>query len=745
MTSAFPSQRLKIRFLPAVPGTNAQGAAVAAAFSAQAAKEAADVAVDATASKVNKAGDVMTGPLVLSGAPTDPSHAATKQYVDNADTANTTLANTKLPIAGGTMTGFITLNADPTALLHAATKQYTDTADALKVAKAGDTMTGALILPSASPTNPLQAVHKQYVDGAGTGVFQPLDNDLTSIAAQTATGTWFFRQGDGSWAPVIVGSNLTLNTTTGRLDATGGAGGGGGDVSSLGDTFTTSSLAAYADATGDAIRAMNLGPGLQIGGAAPPVAGTMSLTAPLAAYAALTPAANQLPYYDSGTTAALTPLTSFARGLLDDGDAPTMRTTIGAIGNPMSADLTIAKAGPQLILNKNATSPGAGILGQNAGVTRWLMSLGNATTEVGTNQGSDFTISRYTDAGALIDTPMLIQRTNGGVTFTGAAVHGGDITIAKVQPLLILDKNAAGQADGIQAKSAGLMRWQMNLGNATAEGGGNAGSDFELSRWADAGTQIDVALGIVRSTGVATFSASPNAPTPGAADNSTKMATTAFVAGAIAAATGFTTGDVKLTLKTVADAGWIMMDDTGIGSASSGAAKSGAQYQALFLLLFNNIIDFWCPILTSTGAATTRAAQGTAAAAWAANCRMTLPRVLGRALAVGGNGAGLSSRAHGGYMGEETHVQTVAEMASHGHGISDPTHLHGPIGSSYFMVGGGGITDFGLAGGFAMYATNTIAGSTAYGPTNIVVANNGSSAGANVIQPTSFMNVMVKL
>lgn len=36
--------------------------------------------------KVNRSGDTMTGPLVLSGAPTIPLHAATKAYVDSAGT-----------------------------------------------------------------------------------------------------------------------------------------------------------------------------------------------------------------------------------------------------------------------------------------------------------------------------------------------------------------------------------------------------------------------------------------------------------------------------------------------------------------------------------------------------------------------------------------------------------------------------------------------------------------------------------
>lgn len=69
--------------------------------------------------KVSKAGDTMTGPLVLSGDPTVGTHAANKQYVDT-NTAN------KLPLAGGTMTGPINLAGQPTADAHAANKQYVD-------------------------------------------------------------------------------------------------------------------------------------------------------------------------------------------------------------------------------------------------------------------------------------------------------------------------------------------------------------------------------------------------------------------------------------------------------------------------------------------------------------------------------------------------------------------------------------------------------------------------------------------
>lgn len=134
-----------------------------------------------------------------------------------------------------------------------------------------------------------------------------------------------------------------------------------------------------------------------------------------------------------------------------------------------------------------------------------------------------------------------------------------------------------------------------------------------------------------------------------------------------------TTGDVKFSLKNVADSGWILMNDGSIGDASSGATTlASAVTQPLFNVIYNVITDTWAPLQTSGGGATTRAAQGTPAAAYAAHCRIVLPKALGRALAVAGAGSGLTSRALGQNLGEETHQLTIPEMPSHTHSVGIP-------------------------------------------------------------------------
>jgi hypothetical protein len=228
------------------------------------------------------------------------------------------------------------------------------------------------------------------------------------------------------------------------------------------------------------------------------------------------------------------------------------------------------------------------------------------------------------------------------------------------------------------------------------------------------------------------FSGDPKAPTPAAGDSDNSLATTAFVQAAIAAA-AIPSCSVVFTLLAAAPFGWLMFDDTSIGDASSGAAHAGANAQTVFTALYA-IPDAICPIQTSSGAATTRAAQGTAAAAWANHCRMALPKALGRALAVAGAGASLSARALGQPLGEEVHALTANEQAS--------MTVSGGTGAAIVSLDVRTI-QVQTAGGEPVVTVSEIT------PTTAGLSVSGAAAGGggahNNMPPTLFLNAMIKL
>jgi hypothetical protein len=220
----------------------------------------------------------------------------------------------------------------------------------------------------------------------------------------------------------------------------------------------------------------------------------------------------------------------------------------------------------------------------------------------------------------------------------------------------------------------------------------------------------------------------------------------------VPAVAGFTTGDAKISLKSAAEPGWVLMNDGTIGDASSGSStRANSDCSALFALIFQNVADADAPLFTSGGSATNRAAYGgNAATAWSAHARIQLTKQLGRAIAVAGAGAGLTTRALGAADGAETHAQTAAEMAPHAHGISGTVagNVYPADGRTGFIatsgdVGGNYLT---TGGDLGWYNTNIIAGYISGGYISSGGTDTrGSGTPMNVMNPRSYWNVMIKL
>lgn len=185
------------------------------------------------------------------------------------------------------------------------------------------------------------------------------------------------------------------------------------------------------------------------------------------------------------------------------------------------------------------------------------------------------------------------------------------------------------------------------------------------------------------------------------------------------------TGDVKQGFNNgvINSFGWVQMNDGTIGSAASAATnRANIDTFPLYKLLWEKVsqpsANAWCPVTGGLG--------GSAVADFTANKPLALARVLGRALAGFGSGAGLTPRVLGEFLGEDNHLLTAAELpplSYAGTFATTTANNSGTTGTVHQTYGPGG-------GGINLPVT---------------VATNAGNQPHNNMQPTTFMVTYIKL
>lgn len=177
-------------------------------------------------------------------------------------------------------------------------------------------------------------------------------------------------------------------------------------------------------------------------------------------------------------------------------------------GGTLTGNITISKVTPTITLN-GSSGENRILRFQTGGTNRWIIQANSSGESTG-NAGSNFVIQRISDAGAVLDAPFSITRSTGAVALTG------DLTISKASPLVsIVGSDAAGATSlyirgpkdtlrSLRFRTDNTARWGIFCGGETETGVNNAGSDFSITAYSDAGATLS-SLTINRSTGKTTF------------------------------------------------------------------------------------------------------------------------------------------------------------------------------------------------------------------------------------------------
>jgi len=241
-----------------------------------------------------------------------------------------------------------------------------------------------------------------------------------------------------------------------------------------------------------------------------------------------------------------------------------------AATNAQSAAISSANSYTDTQLSNYAPLVGATFTGSVRGLTA---STGDNSTLFATTAFVKANLGSYL--------PLTGGTLTGNLTITGTGAN-----------IFILDATA-GQQRIIEITTANVLRWRDTV--TGAESGGNSGADRTLNAYADNGALLGSVYSITRSTQVMAFTQSPTAPSPSITDNSTNVATTAYVR-AFAAANYLNLAGGTLTGSLIAKGNLTVGD----GSGAQNINIDGGAGAARILYYKTNGSFRWARFINST-------------------------------------------------------------------------------------------------------------------------------------------------
>lgn len=151
---------------------------------------------------------------------------------------------------------------------------------------------------------------------------------------------------------------------------------------------------------------------------------------------------------------------------------------------------------------------------------------------------------KFNVGGLVVGTTQVVANNDGSVGLVGGShtFTPTGYSLAGTQSSLLSVSGGSGYYKEIAFKTNGNDRWRL-LSGGGAESGGNAGSNFYLSRFSDAGVYIDSPISVDRATGAISLNTSVQVPTLDVAVNDNRVASSAFTKACLENIADRTAGD----------------------------------------------------------------------------------------------------------------------------------------------------------------------------------------------------------